>query len=281
VWLLLAAASAAAYGAADFLGGLATRRAPVIAVIVTSQVCGLALALAAAPLLGWKGLRAPDLLWGAAAGLAGAAGLAVFYRALAGTVIGIASPAAAVVGAAFPVSFGIVLGDRPSSWGWAGLCVALVAILALSVSASARGVGRDPRARRALLLGVGAGLGFGGFFVLVSRTAAGSGLWPLVAARVASVSCLSVASVVLRRPLGVGRGAWGTAVGAGLLDMAANVLYLLAQRRGMLALAAVVVSLYAAPTVLLARVVLRERVTATRWAGLALAVCAVALMGVP
>jgi drug/metabolite transporter (DMT)-like permease len=279
MWLLLAAASAACYGAADFCGGLAARRASVLSTIVASQLCGLALALVASPLVGPNQPRVPDLLWGAAAGLVGVVGLAVFYRALASTVIAIASPAAAVSGAAIPVLLGVLLGDRPSLWGWAGLAVALAAIAAFSLSG--RGVHSGAASRRALLLGLLAGVGLAGFFVLIARSSPASGLWPLVVARVCSVTGLVVTSVLTRRPIRLEPGARLAACLAGLLDMGANILYIGASRVGLLALVVVVVSLYAAPTVLLARVVLRERLTAWRVAGLGLALCAVALMSLP
>lgn len=276
MWLLFAAVSATFYGAADFCGGLATRRSSVLATIVGSQLCGLALAAAAAPLVGPNAPRLADLAWGAAAGLSGAAGLAVFYRALASTVIAVASPAAAVSGAALPVLFGLLLGERPALWGWIGLPLALVAIAALT----SPGAGTRDRAqsRRALLLGLASGVGFAGFFILVSRAAPPSGLWPLVAARVASVTTLAAVALATRRAVRLEPTARLPAALAGLLDMAANVFYVLAARAGLLALVAVVVSLYAAPTVLLARIVLGERLTSWRVAGLVLALSAVALM---
>ena len=122
------------------------------------------------------------------------------------------------------------------------------------------------------------GLGFAGFFILISRAAPPSGLWPLVAARLASLSALLVVSVATRRPIRLEPASRLTATLAGLLDMAANILYVLAARSGLLALVAVVVSLYAGPTVLLAHLVLGERLARWRLAGLALAIASVALM---
>jgi drug/metabolite transporter (DMT)-like permease len=276
MWILLAALSAVCYGAADFCGGFASRRAQVLSILLASQLCGLALSVVAAPVAGPNQPTAADLVWGAAAGLAGAAGLGVFYRALASTVISVASPAAAVSGAALPVLFGFLLGERPSILAWAGLPLALAAVLALSLQ-QGRGVDRHA-ARRALGLGTIAGLGFAGFFILMSRTGPGSGLWPLVAARTTSVTGLLLATLIVGRPVMLPPGSRLPAVLAGVLDMAANVLYLLAARRGLVSLVAVVVSLYAAPTVLLARLVLREKLTGLRVAGLALAIAAVAMM---
>jgi drug/metabolite transporter (DMT)-like permease len=276
MWLLFAALSAVCYGAADFCGGLSARRASVLSTIAGSQLCGLVLAAVAAPLVGPNAPGATDLAWGAVAGLAGAAGLAVFYRALASTVISLASPAAAVSGAALPVLFGLLMGERPSAWAWAGLPLALAAIATLSFTGP--GARRPVEASRALVLGLLSGLGFAGFFIAISRAAPPSGLWPLVAARLGSLSAVCAVALLSRRPIRLEPGSRAAAALAGSLDMAANILYLLAARSGLLVLVAVVVSLYAGPTVLLARIVLGERLARRRLAGLALAVASVALM---
>ena len=166
-------------------------------------------------------------------------------------MISIASPAAAVSGAAFPVLFGLALGERPSRWALLGLPVALAAIGALS--AGDRAASGGPRARSALSLGLLAGLGFGGFFILVSRTAPPSGLWPLVAARLCSLGVLVAVAAARRASLLPPTEALPLAAGAGVMDMAANIFYVLAVRRGLLALVAVMVSHYAAPTVTIGR----------------------------
>jgi drug/metabolite transporter (DMT)-like permease len=132
--------------------------------------------------------------------------------------------------------------------------------------------------RRAGLLGVLAGLGFGLFFFSISRTTHGSGLWPLVAARVATVSLVTVYLLVARKPVRLSRGSVPLVVFSGALDMGANIAFLLASRIGMLSISAAVAALYPGPTVILAWVILRERVTALRVIGLTLALAGVALI---
>jgi drug/metabolite transporter (DMT)-like permease len=275
--VLLAALSALCYGAADFSGGFAARRSPLVPVLVTSQAAGAVLALVFL-LAGGEAVPAGrDLAWGAAAGVAGAAGLALLYRGIAGGLVAIVSPTAAVVGAAIPVAFGILSGERPSPTALAGAAICLPAILTLSWE---RGGAADRRAlRSALAHALLSGLFIGVFFIALARTAPGSGLWPVLAARGASITLLVAAAVLSRQPLIVSRaGALPTLV-AGVADMAANVLFLLATRAGLLSLAVIVASLYPAPTVLLARVFFREHIPPVRAVGLALAVAGIALIG--
>ncbi|BDG08426.1 DMT family transporter [Anaeromyxobacter paludicola] len=275
--VLLAGLSALCYGAADFSGGFASRRSPLVPVLVTSQLAGAVLALAFVLASGEAVPAGRDLAWGATAGVAGAAGLALLYRGIARGLVAIVSPTAALVGAAIPVAFGILSGERPSPAALAGAAVCLPAVLLLSWE---RGGAADRRALRsalghALLSGAFIGL----FFIALARSAPGSGLWPLLAARGASIAILVAAALVSRQRLAVARAAALPTLVAGLADMAANVLFLLATRAGLLSLAVIVASLYPAPTVLLARLFFRERIPPARAIGLALAVAGIALIG--
>jgi drug/metabolite transporter (DMT)-like permease len=274
--IFLAGLSALLYGGADFYGGLATRSSPVTSVLPLSQLVGLVLALAATALLGTAPPRVADLAWGAAAGVCGAVGLAALYTAIATTVVAVASPIAAVVGAVIPVALGVVAGERPSALAWAGIAGALPAIVLLTAG-SGRGAPASA-SRRAALLGAGAGVGFGLFFFAVSRTAHDSGLWPLVAARVSTIALVGLAAVATGRSLRPARESLGAVFASGALDMGANIAFLFASRTGMLSVAAAVAALYPGPTVLLAWIVLRERLTPLRIAGLVLALVGVALI---
>jgi len=273
---LLALASAATYGAADFLGGLSSRRAPAVAVTLVSQAAGLAVLLAVVAVLGGSPTRA-DLAWGAAAGLAGGVGLLLLYRGLAGGTMSVVAPITAVCAAAVPVAAGLAMGERPSAPALGGVVVALLAIVLVSREEAPAGAPRGPVAasvRTALL----AGVAFGLFFVLLERTGEGAGLWPLVSARFGSIALLAAIGRAAREPLAVPRAALGGVLAAGILDMTANVLYLLAVREGLLSLVAVLSSLYPASTVLLATVILRERLHPVQRTGLAAAAAAVALI---
>ncbi|MFD1935925.1 MULTISPECIES: EamA family transporter [Nonomuraea] len=273
--VILATACAIVYGTADFCGGLATRRSRVLSVVTLSQIAGLALILAMLPFL--PGVFSEGaIVWGLGAGVAGAAGLVLFYRALATGVMSVVAPTTAVTSAALPVLFGLASGERPEVMALAGVGLALLAVLLVS-----RSPAKEQRSSASsIVAALAAGAGFGGFFVLLAQAPDESGLWPLVGARLASVTMVVLVAVVTRRSLRPGEGALGIIAVAGLLDMAANVLFLLAQQHGMLSLVAVLVSLYPASTLVLARYVLGERLHAVQVAGVAFALGAVALIAV-
>jgi drug/metabolite transporter (DMT)-like permease len=275
--LLLAGFAALSYGIADFCGGFAAGRSRLLPVLFLSQALGLLVALAALAVLG-HGLPSPmDLMWGFLAGLTGSIGLFMLYGGIAKSIVAIVSPASAVVGAILPVLFGLLLGERPSTAAVVGSALCLPAILLLTWE-GAGGPHGGKTIKTALVYGVLAGLGFGFFFISLSRVRPDAGLWPLVAARVASISAFAIALLVRREPFKVGRDGRAPALIAGAADMGANILFLLASQSGLLSLVAIVTSLYPAPTVILARIFLHQRIPPARLAGLALALTGVGLI---
>ncbi|MFB4267520.1 EamA family transporter [Nonomuraea sp. GTA35] len=273
--VLLATACAIVYGTADFFGGLATRRTQVLSVVVLSQLAGLALILGLLPLLPGTYSDAA-LAWGLAGGLSGAAGLVLFYRSLATGVMSVVAPTTAVTSAALPVVFGLLTGERPQAWALVGVVLALGSVLLVSQEKPGGGRG----SLGSVLTALAAGAGFGGFFILLAMAPHEAGLWPLVGARLSSVSTVALLALLTRRALKPGPGSLPVILAAGVLDMAANVLYLLAQRDGLLSLVAVLVSLYPASTLLLANRVLGERLRAVQVFGVVCALAAVALIAV-
>ncbi len=269
---LLALASACTFGVADFLGGLATRRASVAVVTLITNISGGLLALVLVVMIDgrWGGAA---LGWGAAGGLAGLVGLMLLYEGLAGGPNRLVSPLSAIVAATVPVVVGVATGDRPDGFAIAGLGLIPVAVWLLA--------GGDLRLSDASLrpvsLAVGAGLGFGAFFVLLAQTPDDAGAVPLLAARVTSVTALLVAAAIIRPSPPPLRTA-GIAVSAGALDMTANGFFLWSTLDGELAIVGALVSLFPATTVLLAVVVLGERLDRRQTAGLALAIGAAALL---
>jgi uncharacterized membrane protein len=275
---LLALTAAAAYGAGDFLGGMAARREPASAVVLWSHVVGLLAMLVAAPLIGGD-LTAEGLALGAGAGVIGAAALAFFYRALATGAMSVAAPVAGLLSAAVPVVAGVGGGERPGTIALVGIGLALPAIMLVSRERPAHDAPSATQVR-AFVLALAAGFGFGLFFVVLDGAAEGTGIWPLVGARIASVglfAALGAARVTAAAPP---RAAAHAAVGAGLLDAAANVCYLLALSHGLLSVVSVLTALYPAGTVLLARVILRERMTRMQRTGLAVAGLAAAMIAI-
>ncbi len=285
---ILAVLSAGLYGIADFAGGFATRRDSVFPVIGLSQITGALLALAAVPLLGGGSPSVSDLLLGGGAGIFGSMGLFFLYKGLAETSAAVVSPTSAIVGALVPVSMGLVLGEVPSLPVCVGCAVCLPAIVLLTWerrdpdagpgettagegARSAAGVTVRSHARRALFLGILSGIGFGIFFVFVSRTNADAGIWPLISARAASVAVILAIAGIRRERIILPPSRIPLVILTGLFDMGANIAFLLAVRSGMLILVSVVTGLYPAPTVLLARVILKQRMGVLRIVGFAFA----------
>lgn len=266
--LVYAALAAVTYGASDFYGGVATRRAEATRVVLWSQVVGLALVLVAAPVFG-GGLTATDIGWGTAAGLAGALGLVSLYRGLSSGRAAVVAPMSGVLSGVVPAVAGFALGERPSSITAVGFALAALAVWLVS--------GGKLEAASGFSLGVIAGAGFGLFFVFLSQIPESAGLWPLLPARAASVGVLML---VRRRAVSepLQRSTWRLIGAVGLGDMAANVFILLALQQGPLGEGAVVSSLYPAVTVILSAIVLGEPVRRMQWAGLSLAVVAMALI---
>jgi uncharacterized membrane protein len=279
VAVVLALSSAVVYGASDFLGGMASRRATVFGVVALSQLTGLVALLALLPWLGGP-VTAADLGWGAAAGLLGGTGLLTFFRALSRGVMSVIAPVTAVTAAAVPVLAGLLGGNRIGPVAGGGILLALIAVVLVSADG---GLGQLRGVRPATLGSpLAAGAAFGCFFVLLDRTSADAGLTPLVAARTASFVLVVVIALLRRRSLRVGRSALPIVLASGLGDMTANALFLLATQQGAeLAIVGVLASLYPVSTVVLAQVVLRERLVLAQLAGLAAAFAAVVLITLP
>ncbi len=275
--LIYAALSALTYGAADFLCGLSARRNSALTVVAWSQSLGFLLALIAAPLLGAAAAAPADLVWGAAAGICGAAGVGLLYRGLATGLASIVSPVAALTGTALPVLFGVLVrGERPPVLTWTGVFLALPAILLLSSEKEEHRHHVLPSLR----IGFLAGVSFSGFFILIAQTGEGSGMWPLVAARCVTVPLFFLLTFFRANSLRLKKGSRLQAMAGGVLDMGANVFYLLSTRSGILVTAVILTSLYPAPTVILQRVFVKERLNIPRIAGLILAIVGAALIGI-
>jgi drug/metabolite transporter (DMT)-like permease len=261
--------AALAYGVADFAGGLAARRRPVLAVAAVMQAAGLvALVPALALVPGTASVAAFGV--GALAGVAGATGLLLYLRGLAVGPMGLVAPLSAVVGAGLPLLIGMLGGERPGPVTWLAIAVALAAIVLATAGSRA-----DAATGAGLALGLAAGVGFGLFFVGMDAAPADSGLIPLVAGRLVSVPLLLVPTLLRHRRAAAP--SLLTVVG-GLCDALANVLFLLAARAGELGVSAVVVSLYPIVVVLLAWVLLRERLTGAQLTSAGLAVGASVLL---
>ena len=269
--IVLALSCAVVYGFADYCGGTATRVHPAAIVTLLGQSLSLILVAAAVGIAGTPLAPMHDLAWGAAGGAAGAVGLVSFYWALGHGAMTVVAPTAAVVGAIVPVVVGLALGERPHPVAFAGIVFAVLCVALVSGAGERDPEGRPRTPRPVLTAALLAGLGFGSLFVAFDRTASSSGAWPLVAARVASVPLIATLVVTRGMRPRKDRRTLRFAAAAGVLDMAANGLYLAAVHGGLLSIVAVISSLYPASTVGLAFVLDGERVSRVQTVGLGLA----------
>ena len=280
--ILLGLAAAALYGSGDFLGGMATRRAHVLTVLMLADTAGVIVALSAAAMSSGP-VRLPGLAWGISAGLIGGLGLIIFYVGLATGPMSVVAPLSGLVSTILPVAVALGEGERPGAGVYAGALLCLVAIVMAS-SASDTGPANRPGRRgpgRAIAYGVASGAAFGVFFLLIRNAGQSGELWPVAAGRIGELAVVLTAAAALRRRL-LQRGSdvrlLLAAAGAGVIDVVANICYVAATRTGMLGLAVVLASLYPGVTVLLARVVLGERLRPLQRAGLGLAVIGILLV---
>jgi drug/metabolite transporter (DMT)-like permease len=277
LWALLCGlGSAAAWGAGDFSGGLASRRSDVYMVVTVAEAVGVVPLMVFALL--WGGALPPFklILWASAGGAVGVVGLLALYRALSVGRMGVVAPVTSVVAAVLPLVLGSFWDGPPTFLEMAGILVALGAVWLLSHTEP-----RQPLALSGLGLPILAGTAFGLYFVCIDRAIEESVLWILVIARLAAVAVLLVFLAVGRRRPRPSRSMLPLLVMAGLFDVAGNAFFALATQIGRLDVAAVLASFYPGTTALLAWVVLKERLNRTQWMGVSAALAALVLMALP
>jgi drug/metabolite transporter (DMT)-like permease len=275
IGVALALAASLAWGIADFGGGIGTRRVHVVWVLVVSQVAGLALvgilALATQP----HPPSGRELAWGAFGGIMGAAGLGAFYSALAVGTMGIVGPIAAT-GAVVPVAYGLARGEHPSVLQGTGIAIAVVGVITASLEPLPEGPGR--RLANGVGLALLAALGFGSAILGLNRVSQAGVVWGTLTLRLAVVPIVCLAALLLRPALGRVRANLPILVASGLFDTGANLLYGASARRGLISVVSVLGSLYPVVLVVLARVVLAERIARPQLAGVAVALAGIALI---
>jgi drug/metabolite transporter (DMT)-like permease len=278
----LALAGSVIYGASDFFGGLAARGTSAVRVTLINSIAGLAVLVLAALVLPSR-WGAPVLLWGGLAGVCGATALVLLYACLAIGPMSILSPILALVAAVIPIAIGFARGDRLSGLGYLGLAVGLIAIILICFVPHEHAVRPS---MRSILMAVGAGISIGGYLVFIDLTPPDSGPAPLLVTFVVTGIVMSVALLGQRlarhgssRPP-ISRATVRFAVLCGLTDAAAAFLFLLALRAGELSIVSVLNALAPAGTIVLAALVLRERIAPVQWVGLTVALIAAALFAV-
>ncbi len=293
--VLVAVSSALIFGAADFLGGLAAQRISAIRVTAIAAATGFLLLLAAIPFVEgtWS---AEALALGALSGVTGAIAISLLYACLAIGPMSILSPLTAVVSALVPVTVGLLQGDRLGTLGFVAIGLALVAVVLVGFVQEKRAVRPSIRG---LLMATGSGVMIGMFLIIINATPDDSGLVPLLANRLTNSAVMFAAVGVIayvgwkrmhvRPPLAdsvpIASPGWRAgfllAIACGAVDIIANVGVLLGLRLGELSVVAVLTALYPAGTIILAAIVLKERIAIVQYVGLALAIAAAAMLALP
>jgi drug/metabolite transporter (DMT)-like permease len=264
---VLALLSSLSWGLSDFLGGFQSRRHALLAVLVLSQ--GLALAILIVAVLAGAPTEhdTASTLWAAGVGGLGLLGLMAFYRALSIGTMSVVAPISAT-GVSIPVLLGLLSGERPGALQVAGIGLACAGVILAAREAPSEDADTRRSGRVAIGLALLAAVGFGSFFAGIDRAEeTGDVAWVLLAARTADVLILLAACAVVRPKLPTAPAALGAIAAVGVFDLLANLLFVIAAGRGLLSVVGVLGSLYPAVTVLLARVVLHERLTRTQNAG--------------
>ncbi len=269
--------SASAYGSGDFFAGMASRRYPAVLVTTAAQVFGCLAAIAALFLFASHAPHTRELAWGALSGVGSTVGTFSLYRGLAVGRMSVVATVSAVLTAVIPVLTGLALGNQLSLHAAVGIGIAVPAIAFVSWT-------RDPTeaaspADTGARYGVVAGLGFALLFIALDRAGTRAGAWPLVPGQAVSILLLAPFALRVRRTAGrPTRDATLLIVSGGILSAIGNLLFLAATGHGALAIVAVLTALYPAVTVVLARVILGERWTATQAVGLVSAAAAIVLV---
>ena len=280
--VLLGLAAAVLYGGGDFLGGMATRRVHVLTVLTMVETAAVIVAVAVALLSGGPA-SLPGLAWGFGAGAVGGLGLIVFYAGLAAGPMSVVAPVSGLVATVLPVAVALAGGEHPGAGVYAGALLCLVAIV-LASAAPATDRKTSGTVARAIGYGTASGIAFGLFFLLIRNAGESGEVWPVAAGRIGELAVVLAAAAVLRPGLrnglrgGITGGVPLAAVSAGVIDVIANLCYVAATRTGSFGLAVVLASLYPGVTVLLARVVLGERLRWVQRVGLGLAAIGILLV---
>jgi drug/metabolite transporter (DMT)-like permease len=273
----LALFGAVAYGISDFVGGLAGKRASPWAVAAAGGLGGALTTSMLALLVPATGPIAPALAWGAAAGIGNGIGTASLYRGLSSGRMGVVAPVSGVLAVVLPVVVGVVGGERPGALVWLGIVSAAPAIWLVTRAPRPETDATAEAAASGIRDGVLAGLGFGALFACLGQVPADAGFWPLALNQLVGIAVIGVCATLARATWVPTGPAWRGTL-AGLLGGTATASFVVATHHGLLSVSAVLVSLYPAFTIVLAALVLHERVHRVQAWGLALCGAAVVLV---
>jgi len=265
--------SAATWGAADFIGGFATKRTAAYRVLFLAEIASLVPFIALALIMRETFPPLVDLFWGAFASLIGLAGLTILYRALADGKMSITAPISALLAAFIPVVFGSFTLGIPPFTTIIGFGLSFGAVWLISQTDSTNWRVNLADLRLPLL----SGIFFGFYFILINKATQHAFFWPLVSARSAGFIAFGLYALITRQPALPPRDLWGYSIINGVIDIAGNAFYVLSAQAGRIDVAAVLGALYPASTVFLAAIFLKERITRIQGLGITLAFIAIVL----
>jgi uncharacterized membrane protein len=273
--ILFGLSSALAWGAGDFIGGVASRKTAAYRVVLYAEIFGLLLLLAALLFVDAVIPPWPNLLMALFAGGLGSSGLLILYRAMASGQMSVAAPISALLAAVLPVVIGFFTDGFPGAGKLAGFLLAFTAVWMI-----AQETGNKPQLERLsdLSLPLFSGLCFGAYFIILHRAAQDTLLWPMIASRTGGVLALLVYALYKRESWRVERPLWPYLMSNGTLDIGGNAFFILAGQVGRLDIAAVLSSLYPGATVILAALILKENINLIQKLGILAALIAIALM---
>jgi drug/metabolite transporter (DMT)-like permease len=271
--------SAASWGAADFIGGLASKRTSPYRILFLAEIAGLVPFTVIALLIREAIPPAWEMFLGAGSSLLGLTGLIILYRALADGQMTIAAPVSALFAALVPVIFGFFTLGAPSLTTLIGFGLAFLAVWFISQTESTdwRVPLHGLRNLADLRLPLLSGLFFGVYFIVIHRATLNAFFWPLAAARFAGLVAFGLYALIARQPAMPPRDLWGFCILNGIIDIAGNAFYILSAQTGRIDVAAVLGALYPASTVLLAWIILKEKISWVQTFGVALAFAAIVL----
>ena len=274
--ILYGLSSAFMWGAADFCGGLASRKARASQAVLFGEAAGLVALLAALALSGEKWFGWSDWLLCAIAGSMGVLGLLMFFQAITRGLMSVAAPVSALMAAILPVIVGSFEDGFPGWLTLAGFALALASIWFIS---QPDGGPKSLRLRLAdLSLPLIAGISFGVYLILFHHGSQHALFWPMVSSRSAGVLTMIIYTLVTRQAFMPAKSVWPLIILNGIMDVSGNGLYILAGQTGRMDVAAVLASLYPASTVLLAGLLLHERLNRLQFVGIMAALVAIVLM---
>ncbi|MFZ9284021.1 MAG: EamA family transporter [Candidatus Nanopelagicales bacterium] len=271
---LLALISSIAWGVADYMGGVASRRAGAMQILVVAYPAGAVIITLFAVFAVPGEISNQAIVWGIVAGLIGAIAVALLYIALSRGPMGIVSPITAVMSGSVPLAVGVIRGERLTSLAIAGVILAVIAVVLVT---------REKTEHRkvqfsTVLIAIASGTAIGLYLSALGSAPVDSGIWAATVGRWTSSVFVAIAVFVVLRSFTRSNFPWQLAIISGFLDAGANAIFQLASQRGLLAIVAVLGSLYPATTVLLARVLLHERLIRIQLIGVYLAFAAAAAL---